>query len=44
MTNSTSEVVICGGGVIGAAIAYYLGKRGVRVTIIEADAVACGPA
>jgi glycine/D-amino acid oxidase-like deaminating enzyme len=42
VTSSTSEVVICGGGVIGAAIAYYLGKRGVHVTIIEADAVASG--
>ena len=41
-SDTTSEVVICGGGVIGAAIAYYLGKRGVRATIIEADAVASG--
>ncbi|HJM90204.1 MAG TPA: FAD-dependent oxidoreductase [Dehalococcoidia bacterium] len=39
---ATNDVVICGGGVIGTAIAYYLGKRGVRSTIIEADAVASG--
>ena len=25
---------------IGAAVAYYLGKRGVRSVIVEADAVA----
>ena len=36
------NVVICGGGVIGGAIAYYLGKRGVAATIIESDAVAAG--
>ena len=36
------RVVICGAGVIGGAIAYYLGKRGVAATIIESDAVAAG--
>ncbi len=38
----TAEVVICGGGVIGAAVAYYLGKRGVRSVIVESDGVASG--
>jgi glycine/D-amino acid oxidase-like deaminating enzyme len=35
------SVVICGGGIIGASIAYYLAKRGVASTIIERSAVAC---
>lgn len=29
------HVAICGAGVIGAACAYYLSRRGVRVTIVE---------
>lgn len=29
------EVVICGGGVIGACTAYYLAKEGVRSTVVE---------
>ena len=36
------RVVICGAGVIGSAVAYYLAKRGVAATIIESDAVAAG--
>lgn len=36
------RVVICGGGVIGAACAYYLSKAGVRqITIVERAGVAC---
>ncbi len=35
-----SEVVIIGGGVVGCAAAYYLGKEGVKATIIERDTVA----
>jgi glycine/D-amino acid oxidase-like deaminating enzyme len=35
------HVVICGGGVIGAAIAYFLSIRGVKATIIERTGVAC---
>ncbi|MGC2521810.1 MAG: FAD-dependent oxidoreductase, partial [Stellaceae bacterium] len=35
------RVVICGGGVIGASIAYFLTRRGVRATVIERIAVAC---
>ena len=42
MTSNGADVVICGGGVIGAAIAYYLGKRGVAAVIVEADGVASG--
>jgi glycine oxidase len=36
------NVVICGAGVIGGAIAYYLAKRGAIATIIENDGVASG--
>ena len=36
------RVVICGAGVIGGSIAYYLAKRGVAATIVESDAVAAG--
>lgn len=35
------RVLICGGGVIGAAIAYFLGRRGVAATVIERTGVAC---
>jgi glycine/D-amino acid oxidase-like deaminating enzyme len=36
------SVVICGGGVIGASVAYELARRGVQATIVEADGVASG--
>ena len=42
MTQARADVVICGGGVIGAAVAYFLAKRGVRPVIVEADALASG--
>ncbi|MBV8120348.1 MAG: FAD-binding oxidoreductase [Alphaproteobacteria bacterium] len=35
------HVLICGGGVIGASIAYFLTSRGVQVTVIERTALAC---
>ena len=35
------QVLICGGGVIGAAIAYFLGRRGVASTVIERTGLAC---
>ena len=34
------RVLICGGGVIGASIAYFLSRRGVEVTVIERVGVA----
>ena len=34
------RVLICGGGVIGAAIAYFLSRRGVEVTVIERTGIA----
>ena len=35
------HVVVCGAGVIGAATAYFLSKRGAQVTVIERQGVAC---
>jgi glycine/D-amino acid oxidase-like deaminating enzyme len=35
------RVVICGGGAIGASVAYFLGCRGVAATVIERTGVAC---
>ena len=34
-------VLICGGGVIGASIAYFLSRRGVETTVIERTGLAC---
>jgi glycine/D-amino acid oxidase-like deaminating enzyme len=38
--SSGTRIVICGGGAIGAAIAYFASRRGARVTVIERHAVA----
>src|SRR5215471_6072358 len=35
------HVLICGGGVIGASIAYFLSRRGVKATVIERTGIAC---
>jgi glycine/D-amino acid oxidase-like deaminating enzyme len=35
------HVLICGGGVIGVSIAYFLSCRGVKTTVIERTGVAC---
>jgi glycine/D-amino acid oxidase-like deaminating enzyme len=35
------RVLICGGGVIGAAIAYFLSCRGIAATVIERTGLAC---
>jgi glycine/D-amino acid oxidase-like deaminating enzyme len=35
------HVLICGGGVIGASIAYFLGCRGVKSTVVESTGLAC---
>jgi glycine/D-amino acid oxidase-like deaminating enzyme len=34
-------VIVCGAGVVGAAAAYYLARRGVAVTVVERTGVAC---
>src|SRR6059058_585895 len=36
-----SRVVVCGAGVMGASIAYFLARRGVAVTVVERTGVAC---
>src|SRR6516164_4484004 len=38
--SSGTRIVICGGGAIGAAIAYFTSRRGGRSTVIERHAVA----
>src|SRR5215472_5649728 len=38
--SSPTRIVICGGGAIGAAIAYFTSRRGARPTVIERHAVA----
>ena len=41
---SRAEVVIVGGGCMGASIAYHLAARGVReVVLVERGTLACGP-
>ncbi|HYB43894.1 MAG TPA: FAD-dependent oxidoreductase [Candidatus Methylomirabilis sp.] len=35
------RVLVCGAGVMGAATAYFLARRGVAVTLVERTAVAC---
>src|ERR1700731_3554528 len=35
------HVLICGGGVIGASIAYFLSCRGTVATVIERTGLAC---
>lgn len=39
MADTRSDVVIIGGGIVGTAIAYFLGKAGVASTIVERDSV-----
>src|SRR3989441_1236615 len=35
------HVVVCGAGVVGASVAYFLALRGVAVTVVERSGVAC---
>src|SRR5262245_29276446 len=35
------RVLICGGGAIGASIAYFLSCRSVKATVIERTGIAC---
>ncbi|HEX4993428.1 MAG TPA: FAD-dependent oxidoreductase, partial [Methylomirabilota bacterium] len=35
------HVIVCGAGVMGAAVAYFLARRGVAVTVVERTGVAC---
>ena len=38
---SPRHVVVCGAGVVGASVAYYLARRGTGVTVVERSGVAC---
>jgi glycine/D-amino acid oxidase-like deaminating enzyme len=35
------RVIVCGAGVVGASVAYFLSLRGVAVTVVERSGVAC---
>jgi glycine/D-amino acid oxidase-like deaminating enzyme len=35
------HVVVCGAGVVGASVAYFLARRGIAVTVVERTGVAC---
>src|SRR4029453_5174678 len=35
------HVIVCGAGVVGASVAYFLARRGVGVTVVERTGVAC---
>ena len=37
-----TDILIIGGGVIGGASAYYLSKKGLKVTILEKSGIATG--
>lgn len=41
MSRKSPKVIICGAGVIGASIAYYLARRGVAATVVEREQIAC---
>ena len=34
-------MIVCGAGVVGASVAYFLARRGVGVTVVERTGVAC---
>jgi len=34
-------VIVCGAGVVGASVAYFLTRRGIAVTVVERSGVAC---
>jgi glycine/D-amino acid oxidase-like deaminating enzyme len=34
-------VLVCGAGVVGASVAYFLARRGIAVTVVERSGVAC---
>jgi len=42
LASFTTEVVVIGGGVIGASVAYHLARRGVRATVLERGDMASG--
>lgn len=41
--SATADVVVIGGGINGAAIAYHLARRGTAVTLVEKETICAGP-
>ena len=39
---NTADVVVIGAGVVGCSVAYYLAREGVKVTLLERDAIGSG--
>ena len=39
---SGAEVIVIGGGVIGTAVAYFVAKRGYKVTLLERQNLSSG--
>ncbi len=42
MPPKTADVVVIGGGIIGCAVAYYLSRTGLKVSVLERDGIASG--
>ncbi len=42
MLTSSSDVVVIGAGVVGTAVAYFLTGRGIKVTVIDGNAIGSG--
>ena len=42
ITHSSEHVIVIGGGVIGTVTAYYLARKGWRVTLLEQDVLGHG--
>ena len=40
--SKTSDVIVIGAGVVGCSVAYYLASRGMRVRILEREAIGSG--
>ena len=41
--STSADVIVVGGGINGASIAFNLAKAGLKVTLIEKDFIAAGP-